>query len=78
LLDPEVLPEHREVAQSLRQIPSRSLGVSGHQCHLLMRVDPVDRGHQLHTVFDLYARYKTIISQHECKRAILFVGACQK
>jgi hypothetical protein len=71
LLDPERLPQHREIAQSLREFLPSLLGIGGHDCHWLKWIIQVDRGHQLHAVFDLHARYETIISERECERAIL-------
>jgi len=71
LLQPEVLSEHREVAQSLRQFIPCLLRIGGHDCHLLKWVDAVDRSHQLHPILDLCAGDEPIIGENEFKRAVV-------
>src|ERR1019366_6629978 len=73
LLHLERLYEHREVPESLRQLLSVFLRISGHDRHSLMWIDLMDLGHQLNTILDLRSRYKAIITEHERKRALVLV-----
>jgi hypoxanthine-guanine phosphoribosyltransferase len=59
------------MTQDFWQVSSGSLGIGGHYRHLLIWVDRVDRGHQLHKIFDLCSRNESEIAQHQVKWAVL-------
>ena len=75
-----VMQESRSESMSIRladikvtEVRSVGRAPSGHNGHSLHGIDPVDRGDELYAIFDLCARYETIITERELKRTALFI-----